>query len=85
MNIASFPEQNIIIAKDQRPYSSLPAFITRDTIVISRWRLSFWERIKLLWYGHIWCQQMTFGQQLQPQQLSIEKPEMDNTTVEISK
>jgi hypothetical protein len=33
---------------------------------VTRWRLSAWERIRVLFGGSIWWEQMNFGQPLQP-------------------
>jgi len=41
------------------------------------WKLTKWERIKLLFTGKLWHQVLTFNQPLQPQMLSTEKPLTD--------
>ena len=53
MKPIKFKEQNIIYAKDQKEYNSLPAFRYDDGEVISCWRLSLKERIKVLFKGKI--------------------------------
>lgn len=69
-----FKEQNVVFAKDQPEYLPLPAHNTSDGTVISCWRLSLWERIKVLWTGRLWLSQMTFGQALQPQLPDVDSP-----------
>ena len=74
-----FTEQNGIIGKDQPEYLPLPAHRVRlDPYgrVVSCWYLTFRERIKLLWTGVVWQQSLTFDNALQPQLLSVEKPDM---------
>lgn len=68
-----FPEHNVTIAKDQPPYLPLPAFVNKEE-TISLWKMTWLERIKILFSGRIWLRQLNFGQPLQPQKLCIEEP-----------
>jgi hypothetical protein len=70
-----FPEHNIVIAKDQPQYQPLPAF-AHGSRVICCWSLSWWERLRVLLTGCIWHQIATFEERLQPQLLSVDKPDM---------
>jgi hypothetical protein len=77
MNLIEFPEQTVVIAKDQPEYLPLPAFqfATDPTGRIACcWQLTWRERIKLLFTGKIWHVVMTFHHALQPQLLRLEKP-----------
>jgi hypothetical protein len=65
MKPISFPEHNIVYAKDQPEYQPLPAY-RDDTESISCWQLTWFERFKLLWTGRLWFRQMNFGTPLQP-------------------
>lgn len=80
MTPADFPEQSIIVAKDQPEYMPLPAHIDRrfpaQTMTFC-WRLTWRERLKLLFTGKLWHQVMTFGMPLQPQLLLVEKPRLE--------
>ena len=76
MRIAEFPEQTVVIAKDQPQYLPLPAHIDADGLVTCCWKLSFIERLRLLVSGTVWHQIMAFHQPLQPQRLSLDKPEL---------
>ena len=69
-----FPEQNTVFAEDQPEYLPLPAFRGEDGQVISCWRPSIRERLKLLFTGRLWMRQLTFGQALQPQLPEIHRP-----------
>jgi len=71
----SFPEHNIVIARDQPEYIQLPAFVHSNRVVCC-WSLSWRERLQVLFTGKIWHQILTFNQRLQPQLLSVEKPEL---------
>jgi hypothetical protein len=76
MNPIEFKGQTAVLGKNQ-PYRPLPVHINRDGgnyPVTSCWKLTFRERVKLLFTGRLWLQQLTFGKLLQPQLPSLEKP-----------
>lgn len=79
MNLISFPEQTIVIAKDQPEYIPMPAYRQLGDPhgkLICCWELTFAERLKLLFSGVIWHSILTFNDPLQPQLLSVDKPPM---------
>lgn len=78
MNIVEFPEQTVIYAKEQPQYQPLPAFQFKDDSgrIACCWRLSWRERVKVLFTGVVWHEILTFNQSLQPQLLSVDKPLM---------
>ena len=78
MTIMEFPEQTAVYAKEQPQYLPLPAFQFGDSEgrIACCWKLSWWERLYLLWTGYIWHEILTFDDTLQPQKLSIYKPVM---------
>jgi hypothetical protein len=78
MTPVSFPEHNVVYAKDQPQYLALPAHIERNPegLVTFCWKLSWRERLRVLLTGLIWHQVLTFKKPLQPQLLSVEKPEL---------
>jgi hypothetical protein len=78
MQLISFPEQTKVIAENQPEYSPLPAHRFRHEAegrIACCWRLTWRERFTLLFTGKVWHQVLTFGHSLQPQKLTIEKPE----------
>lgn len=79
MHLIEFPEQTVVIAKDQPQYNPLPAHSFGDAQgrIACCWRLSFCERLRVLFTGTIWHEILTFNQPLQPQRLSAEKPQMN--------
>ncbi len=81
MKLIEFPEQTAIIAKNQPEYLPLPAYKFKDDVnghIVCCWKLNWQEKIKLLFTGKIWHSILTFNQSLQPQFLSVKKPEMPN-------
>jgi hypothetical protein len=78
MKTVQFPEQNRVFAKDQPEYIPLPAFCFEGPQgrVACCWSLSWRERFSVLVFGKIWQQVLTFGEPLQPQKLTVEKPSM---------
>lgn len=73
--------EEIVMGAGQPEYQPLPTCVVKDEqgriVVISRWRLTLRERLRLLWHGDIWLEQMTFGNLLQPQMLLIYPPEIN--------
>lgn len=79
MNLIEFPEQTVIIAKDQPEYRNLPAHVVKDDQrgkIIFCWELTWKERFKIIWTGLIWHSVLTFNDSLQPQLLMTDKPQM---------
>jgi hypothetical protein len=73
MKCIEFAEQNIVIAKDQPEYLQMPAFVWGDH-VICLWKLTWRERLHILFHGRIWHTIRNFRKPLQPQKLQIEYP-----------
>jgi len=72
---------NRTLAKDQPEYRPLPVHIKRNSKegeVISCWKLSFKERVKLLFTGKIYWSQWTFNDPLQPQLPTLDNPVINN-------
>lgn len=61
-------------AKNQPEYQSLPVHRFEDGTVLSRWRLTWRERLRVLIAGDIYLYQMTFNQPLQPVMMQAEAP-----------
>lgn len=78
MRLIEFPEQTVVVAKDQPEYEPLPAhqFGDREGRITCCWELTDDELAELLKTKRIWHTVMTFGGPLQPQLLTVEKPEM---------
>lgn len=66
MKPLKFKGHNIVFGENQKEYQPLPALYDSGT-VITCWKLSWRERLKILFTGKFWLSQMTFGDALQPQ------------------
>jgi hypothetical protein len=73
MTPIKFPEQNSTLAEEQPQYIPLPVCVLPNEI-ISCWRLTLRERLKLLFTGRLWLRIQTFGELLQPQLPTIDCP-----------
>ena len=81
MRPIQFLEANCVLAKNQPEYVSIPAYKTKNGKVITKWRLTFKERIKLLFGQKLWITVLTFNKPFQPISLNIycppEVPDLD--------
>jgi hypothetical protein len=66
----------VVYAKNQPEYRPLPAIKCADGTVISRWRLTWRERLRVLFKGNLYLQQLTFNAPLQPQLPSVDEPKL---------
>ena len=73
MKPIKFPEQNKVWGENQPPYLPLPAY-TDGKETISLWKLTWKERLRILFIGHLWLRQLNFGKALQPQAPSLNSP-----------
>jgi hypothetical protein len=75
-----FKECNSEFAKDQKEYNTLPAFRnnTPQGEVITCWNLTFRERFRVLLYGCIWLNLLTFNKPLTPSFMTTNKFDIFN-------
>jgi len=70
--------KEVVLAKDQPEYIPLPVacinYADGATSRISRYKLSWRERLRVMWTGTIWWEQLTFGTPLQPQKMHLQEP-----------
>ncbi len=66
--------KEVVFAKDQPEYIPLPAAKLADGTVTTRWRVSFRERLRILFGGNLWVTQLTFNRPLQPIRIETEIP-----------
>lgn len=64
----------MIYAKDQPQYNQLPCFRDDDGTVVTRWKLTWRERLRILFYGNLWLTVLTFNKPLQPVKLETKNP-----------
>jgi len=74
MKPISFPSHNVVYGGGQPEYFPLPAYRTPKGTVISCWKLSWRECLRLLLTRKVWLLQLTFGAPLQPQFLQVDYP-----------
>ena len=81
MNPIKFKEHNAVYAEDQPEYLPFPVLRTDNQVgeLIGCWRLSFRERVRVLFTGIIWHSMWTYGNPLQPQRLTTKKTEVLET------
>lgn len=72
-----FPQANLALGKDQPEYQVLYAARSghEDGCTAYCYKLSWWERIKLLITGRLWFEQLTFHQGFQPVRPSVSEPD----------
>jgi len=68
-------QYEIVIAKDQPQYIPLPAVVSGDGLVVTRWRFSFWERWSILITGNLWHSQMCFSEKPHPIRIQTDEPQ----------
>lgn len=78
MKPTSFEFQNCVYAKDQPEYLPLPAHKTDEGQVTSCWKLSFKERLQVLFSGKIFVVSLTFNNPLQPLRLATKFKDLWN-------
>jgi len=78
MKPVEFEHQNIVFAKDQPEYQPLPALRidSPEGEVISCWKMSFKERMKVLFFGRVWVSLMSFNKPLTPSYISVNRKDV---------
>lgn len=77
MKPIQFKEQNSRYGHNQDEYNDLFAHKTNDEngIVVTKWKFSFWDKVKILLYRNMWVSILTFNEPLQPIKISMNKKE----------
>jgi hypothetical protein len=75
MKAINFKECNHKFAEKQDQYHTLPGHLRKDPVTefIFCMKLGFWERVRILFTGRMWCALLTFGKALQPSRYSTKK------------
>jgi hypothetical protein len=81
--VKGFEDLEMVLGKIQTQYQPLPVLWCRDSTgtVISRWKLTWAERIRLFVRGELYLRQLTFSStpvsgKFQPQLPSVDPPEL---------
>lgn len=76
MKPISFPEVNVIYAKDQPEYNPLPVYKDERGNIVSCWEFSDEEIEEIKKNKCIWLSAMTFNKPLQPLFLTTNKEDL---------
>lgn len=78
MKPVEFKHQTAVYAKDQPQYQPLPALKidSPEGEVISCWRMSIRERIKVLFTGRVWVSLTSFNKPLTPSYIAVNRKEV---------
>ena len=78
MKPIKFKEQNCTYAENQPEYLPLPAFKINEPEgrIISCWKLSFIERMRILFKGKLWVSLMSFNKPLTPSYFTTKKSDL---------
>ena len=78
MDPIKFPEANREIAKNQPQYRPMHVYIDPgpEGIVVSCWKLNWWERIQVLLTGKIWQSMFCFHEPVTPSKVCAFKNEI---------
>ena len=78
MKPIEFKGQNTVYAKDQPEYQPLPALKldSSNGEVISCWKMTFSERMKVLFTGKVWVSLMCFNKPLTPSYITVNRKEV---------
>ena len=76
MKPIEFKEQNVVFAKDQKPYLPLPAYKDNKQggRIFHCWKLTYIERIKIFFSGKLWVNVLNFNKPPQPIKLMVDNP-----------
>lgn len=66
-----------VYAKEQPEYLPLPAVRGSGGLVTTRWTIGWRDRLKLLLWGSLYVQTLTFNRRLQPIKLLVDEPTPD--------
>lgn len=66
--------QVIRLGQGQPEYFTLPICRDKEGAYVSRWRLTWLERLHILLFGDLYLRTLTFGHPFQPVSLSTNEP-----------
>ncbi len=80
MKPVKFEESNVVYGEGQEGVEPLPALKFESGEVVSCWKLSWKELLRLIWKREIWACVQTHNKPLQPMFMTARKEEMLETT-----
>lgn len=79
MKPIEFKEVNVVYGKDQKEYEPLPALKFGDGTMVTCWKLSWRELLRIVWRRKVWVSVLTFNQPLQPLYITTKQEEVFTT------
>lgn len=79
MKPIEFKEVNVVYGKDQKEYEPLPALKFEDGTMVTCWKLSWRELLRIVWQRKVWVSVLTFNQPLQPLYITTKQEEVFTT------
>lgn len=79
MKPIEFKEVNVVYGKDQKDYIPLPALKFKDGTMVTCWKLSWRELLRIVWKRKVWVSVLTFNQPLQPLYITTKQEEVFTT------
>ncbi len=81
--VKGLEDLEIVFAKDQPEYLPLPVLPVESGMqIVTRWRLDWRERLRVLFSGDLYLWVMTFGKPLQPVMLEANRPQITRASGE---
>lgn len=79
MKPITFKGCNLTVAKNQPQYNPMPCvnFDDDQGTRLFCWKLSWYERIKILFTGRLWQFMLTFNSPQQPQSFTVDAPKLE--------
>lgn len=74
--VPGLEEYEIKIAESQDEYGTLPAIPVDNEYMVSRWRLTWRERLIAFLQGDVYLSVWTFGHPMQPVMLQVDEPHL---------
>lgn len=68
----------VVYAENQPEYNPLPSIKQSDGCVVTRWSMTWRERLKVLLTGSVYLEVLTFNQPLQPLKMSVDAPQVES-------
>ena len=82
--VPGYEEHEIVFGKDQPEYQPLPTLGFNEdgqVGVISRWRFTWRERLRVLFGADVFLYVKTFGAKLQPVMVAVDRPSIDESPI----
>lgn len=76
MKPVKFAESNMVFGAGQSEYKELPALATEDGQIITFWKMSLVERLRVLFSRGVWLSMITFNRGVSPVYMTTKKSDL---------